>query len=228
MNYTEALSFSFQDEEGLKKLFIGGIFAFISIFAALIFLTGFIIMGYYIGLLRNVMQGVEKPLPRWDKWSKIIVDGLLGGIICLIYFFVIGGIAAIMIVSVVEDPGMQDFEMVMAIIVISLAALFSLSMLSNLGLARFAATNDFGSAFSLVEIFRVLRDDLGTYLTISVFTLILNAVLFMVGLGIFSPFTNFWGLVVQAHLIGQCIRKAGERTTTLQSALPAGGSPQAI
>jgi len=209
MNYTEALSFSFQDDEGLKKLLIGGIFVFISLFAGLFFITGFIVMGYYIGLLRNVMEGVEKPLPKWDSWSKIIVDGLLGGIICLIYFVFIGGMGAIMIYSIAEDPGMQDFEMVMTIIVISLLILFSLSILCNLGLARFAATNDFGAAFSLVEIFRLLRNDFGNYITISIFSFILNSVLFLAGLGILSPFTNFWGLVVQAHLFGQCIRRAG-------------------
>lgn len=228
MNYTEALSFSFQDEEGFKKLLIGGIIAFVSLFTGLIFITGFFIMGYYINLLRNVMQGIEKPLPRWDNWSKLIVDGLLGGIISLIYFIVIGGLAAIMIYSVVEDPGMRDFEMVMAIIVISLLALFSLTILCSLGLARFATTNDFASAFNLTEIFRLLRNDFGNYLSISIFSFILNAVLFFAGLGIFSPFTNFWGLVVQAHLIGQCVRRAGEQPVTLHPAVPTSGSPQVL
>lgn len=226
MNYTEALSFSFQDDEGLKKLLVGGIFVFISFFAGLIFITGFIVMGYYIGLLRNVMEGVEKPLPKWDNWSKIIVDGLLGGIIYLVYLVVIGGMAAIMIYSVVEEPGMQDFEMVMAIIAISLLAVFSLTILTNIGLARFAATSDFGAAFSLVEIFRLLRNDFGNYLTISIFSFILNSVLFLAGLGILSPFTNFWGLVVQAHLIGQCVKKAGEQPAAVEPAELSGGLPR--
>jgi hypothetical protein len=226
MNYTEALSFSFQDEEWPKKLLIGGLFAFISLFAGLIFILGFFSMGYYVGLLRNVMQGNEKPLPRWDNWSKIIVDGLLGGIICLVYLVVIGGVAAIMIISVVEEPGMQDFEMVMAIIVISLLALFSLSILCNLGLARFAATNDFGAAFGLVEIFRLLKNDFGNYVTISIFSFILNAVLFLAGLGVFSPFTNFWGMVVQAHLFGQCVRRAGEEPAAVEPEELSGGLPR--
>ncbi len=226
MNYTEALSFSFQDEEWPKKLLVGGIFAFVSLFAGLIFILGFFTMGYYIGLLRNVMEGSEKPLPSWSNWSKIIVDGLLGGIIFLVYLVIIGGMAAIMIYSVVEEPGMQDFEMVMAIIVISLLALSSLSILCNLGLARFAATNDFGAAFGLVEIFRLLKNDFGNYLTISIFSFILNAVLFLAGLGIFSPFTNFWGMMVQAHLFGQCVRKAGEQPAAAEPAGLSGGLPR--
>lgn len=218
MNYTEALSFSFQDEDGLKKLLIGGVFLFVSLFAGLIFITGFIVMGYYIGVLRNVMQGSEKPLPRWDNWSKIIVDGLLGGIIFLIYFVIIGAIAAIMIYSVAQDPGMRDFETVMAIIVISFLTLFSLSIFTNLALARFAMTNDFGASLSFVEIFRLLKSDFGNYLSISIFSFILNAVLLLAGLGILSPFTNFWGMVVQAHLIGQCVKRASEQRTTPQTA----------
>jgi len=216
MNYSEALSFTFQDEEWVKKLAIGGLFVFVSFYLGLFFITGFVVAGYYIGLLRNVLKGEEKPLPQWTKWEKIFVDGILGAIISFIYFLFIGGIAALMIVSVVNDPGIQDFEMGMAIAVISLLALLSLSILTNLGLARFAATNDFGAAFSFSEIFRLLKNDFGNYLSIVIFSFILNAILFLAGLGILSPFTNFWGLVVQAHLFGQCVRGAQEPTTAVQ------------
>jgi len=90
---------------------------------------------------------------------------------------------------------------------------------ANYGLIQFAATENFGSAFSLSGIFTLIKNDLGNFLAIMIFSSILNAILFLAGLGILSPFTNFWGLVVQAHLFGQCAKGLQSTTpTALQSA----------
>ncbi|MCH7680508.1 DUF4013 domain-containing protein [candidate division KSB1 bacterium] len=77
MNYSEALSFTFQDKEWLKKIGLGGFFALISFYAGLFFIFGFFLVGYYIGVLRNVMNDEESPLPDWSNMSKIFVDGLM-------------------------------------------------------------------------------------------------------------------------------------------------------
>jgi hypothetical protein len=217
MNYSEALSFAFQDEQWAKKIAIGGLFTFIAVFSGILFFFGFLALGYYIGVLRNVMSGESKPLPEWKNWGKFIADGLLGCIIFLAYFLVIGGITALLIVQVATEPGFQDFERVLLIVSISLVALFSLTILTNIGLVQFAATNDFGAAFNLAEIFRSLRNDFANYLTIVIFSAILNCILFLVGIAIFSPFTNFWGLVVQAHLFGQSAKSVHAPSAAVQS-----------
>jgi hypothetical protein len=64
----------------------------------------------------------------------------------------------------------------------------------------------------------LLKNDFGNYLTIVIFTSILNAMLFLAGLGIFSPFTNFWGYMVQAHLFGQYAKGVQATTPAVQSA----------
>jgi hypothetical protein len=210
MNYTEALSFTFQDENWAKKIAIGGLFNFISFYVGLFFIVGFIVVGYYVGALRNVMKEEAKPLPEWTNWTKIFTDGILGGIIGLIYFLFFAGIAAVMIVSMVHEPGMRGAEQAMSVAVVSILALLGLFVFANVGVMRFAETNDFGAAFNFAEIFRVLKNNFGNLVTIAFFSFILNAVLFLAGLGILSPFTNFWGLMVQAHLLGQCARTVQE------------------
>ena len=205
MNYSEAISFPFQDEKWAKKILTGGLFVILSSLG-LVFVTGFGVMGYYIGLLRQVMAGEEKPLPEWNNWPKIFADGLLGGIIAFIYLLIIGGVMAFSIVQLVDEPGLRDAELALTITVVAVVGILSLSVLTNLALARFAATDDFRSAFGFPEMWRLLLGNFGNYLSISVFSLILNGLLFLAGLGIFSPFTNFWGLVVQAHLFGQAAR----------------------
>ncbi|MFQ5676872.1 MAG: DUF4013 domain-containing protein [bacterium] len=206
MNYSEALSFTFQDKEWLKKTAIGGFFAMISFYGGLVFIFGFFLMGYYVGIIRNVMKGEETALPDWSNMSKIFVDGLLGSIITLIYFVVIGGICALIITRVAMDPYIEEYEVVLSCIATSLLTLFALGLFINFGLIQFAATENFGAAFSLSGIFALIKKDLGNFLAILIFSFILNGILFLAGLGILSPFTNFWGMIVQAHLMGQFAR----------------------
>ncbi|MCG8607488.1 DUF4013 domain-containing protein [bacterium] len=217
MNYSEALSFTFNDEDWLKKLGIGGLFALLSVYAGLFFILGFFIMGYYIGVLRNVMKGEEKPLPDWSDMGKIFVDGLLATIITLFYFVVIGGICAMMIVNVANDY-MPDHERVLLIIFISLATLVALTFFINYGLMQLAATNNFAAAFQPASMIRLIKDNLGNFIAVTVFSITLNGLLFLAGLGIVSPFTNFWGLIVQAHLFGQVAKEIVPTTTAVQSA----------
>jgi len=143
----------------------------------------------------------------------------MGTIIILIYFIVIGGICALIITRVATDPYIQDYELAISCVLTSLLTLFALGFFINYGLIQFAATENFSSAFSLSGIFTLIKNDLGNFLAIIIFSSILNAILFLAGLGILSPFTNFWGLVVQAHLFGQCARGLqGTTPTALQSA----------
>jgi hypothetical protein len=218
MNYSEALSFTFRDQSWLKKMAIGGLIAFISLYAGLFFITGFFIMGYYIGILRNVMKEEDRPLPEWSDLGKIFVDGILGGIIFILYFIIIGLISAIPITQVAMDPYILGVEKGLTIAVISMITLLALYIFINIGLMQFAATNNFASAFNMSGLFRLLKGNFGNFLAIVIFSLILNGILFLAGLGIISPFTNFWGLVVQAHLFGQCARNLQETTTVVQSA----------
>ncbi|NIR52397.1 DUF4013 domain-containing protein [candidate division KSB1 bacterium] len=217
MNYSEALSFTFQDKDWLKKMAIGGLIAFISFYCGLFFIFGFPLVGYYVGVIRNVVKGEEQPLPDWADMSKIFVDGILGGIIFLVYFVVIGGICALLIVSVANQY-MPDHEKALLITLISVFTLLALTVFINFGLIQFAATDNFGSAFSLPGIFQLVKSHLGEFLAISMFSLILNGILLLAGLGILSPFTNFWGMVIQAHLFGQCAKAMHPVTTAVQSA----------
>ncbi len=206
MNYSEALSFAFQDEEWLKKMAIGGLLILVSFYFGLIFIFGFFILGYYIGIMRNVIHDTEKSLPDWHHWSKLFIDGIMGAVILLIYFVIIGGLCALMIVSICTQAYFPQVEMVMSIVSVSLMTLFLLMFFTNFGLLQFALTDNFASAFDISALLRIIKNGFGHFLAIIIFSLILNAILLFAGLGFFSPFTNFWGLVVQGHLFGQCAK----------------------
>lgn len=78
MDIGKALTFITEDERYLEKLGIGVALLLISAVASFAFigiLGGFILAGYSLRLLKNVRDGVEKPLPEWDQWSDDLVRG---------------------------------------------------------------------------------------------------------------------------------------------------------
>jgi len=203
MNYSQALSFTFDDPQWVRKIAIGGLIAFLSFYFGLIIFLGFLLIGYYLQVIRNVSRNEEVPLPDWSDLGKIFLDGILGSIILFVYVVLIGGIGAIAIVYFATHPYIHQAEMVLGIISVSLTMIVAITVLGNLALVQFALTGNFGAAFSFSVLSDVLKRQGGNLFAITVFSLILNGILLCVGLGIFSPFTNFWGLVVQAHLFGQ-------------------------
>jgi len=217
MNYSTALSYIFQDKDWLKKTVLGGFFLFIAAFSGgILFFAAFFSIGYYVSVLRHVMQGAEKPLPEWDNnWGKFFTDGLMGALIIFVYLIVIGGLGAIIIVNFAMSD-MADYEKVLGIVCTALGILLGLTIMGNLGLMQFAATNDFAAAFRLPEISQMLKNDFGNFVTIVLFTSLLNAILFLAGLVVFSPFTNFWGYMVQAHLFGQFAKGVNSTVPAMQ------------
>lgn len=205
MDYSEAMSYMFRDEDWIKKIIIGGLIGFISAYSGVLFFIAFLLVGYYVGILRNVSKKEETVLPEWNNWNQILVDGILGSMIILVNFIVIGGITAILIVLVATDAFSPGYQKGLLITLISVAALFTLSIISNLGLIQFSRTNNVGEAFNFKTMKDFLSGNFGNFIAITIFSTILNLVLFVVGLGIFSPFTNFWGVTVQGHLFGQCV-----------------------
>jgi hypothetical protein len=208
MNYSEALSFAFQDKDWAKKAALGGFCLFIAVFSGILFFIGFFALGYYLGILRNVIHGNEKILPEWENnWGKFFADGLMGAIILLINVLVIGGVCAAIIVALATSSDLADYEMVLGIVFTAIATAVCLIVTTNLCFIQFAKTNDFAAAFRFAEIADLLKNDFANFVTIVIFVSILNAILFLAGLGIFSPFTNFWGYMVQAHLFGQYAKR---------------------
>jgi hypothetical protein len=217
MDYAEAMSFMFRDKDWVKKVLIGGGIGFVCIYSGILFFLIFILVGYYVGVIRNASGAKEVALPDWKEWNQIIVDGILGSIIVLIHLIVIGGILAILIVLIANDILLPDYQKGILITLIVCSAIFALTIFSNLGIIQFSRSGNFAEALSLRKVFRFLKDNFGNFIAITIFSLILNLVLFLVGLGIFSPLTNFWGLIVQAHLFGQCVSLKQNAATALQT-----------
>ncbi|MBE2222959.1 MAG: DUF4013 domain-containing protein [Anaerolineae bacterium] len=69
MDIGKAFSFITEDEKWVEKLGIGALIGMIPI-------ANFAAFGYQVQIARNVWHGEERPLPTWDEFGKMFVDGL--------------------------------------------------------------------------------------------------------------------------------------------------------
>jgi hypothetical protein len=208
MDYTQSLSFAFEEPEWARKLLIGGLLAWLSLFTGIFLFIGvFIIAGYALGVIRNVVRDEATILPAWGDFGRIFIDGLLAVIIAVVYAVILGAAGALYFVFTATATDLPGGPMALAII--SGAVLLYLALKLSIGVAqiRLAASNNLGEALNFRLIVQDIRADLPALLSIVLFTSILHLILFLAGLGIISPFLNFWGLIVEAHLFGQYGRR---------------------
>jgi len=72
MDVGKAFSYVFQDKQWIGKIVIGAVLSFFSFLLIPIPL----IMGWSVGITRNVMDGLEDPMSAWEDWGKLFSDGL--------------------------------------------------------------------------------------------------------------------------------------------------------
>jgi len=78
MDIGKSFSFPFEDRQWISKLGLGAVIAMVPI-------LNFAWTGYMVDLIRNVMNGVQEPLPNWDDIGKKFTDGLILTLASLVY-----------------------------------------------------------------------------------------------------------------------------------------------
>lgn len=88
VDFGKAFSFFTEDEKWLEKLGIGTGLILVSTILSVVLvgiLGFFILAGYCLRLLQNVRDGVEKPLPEWDRWGDDLTAGLKLTVVMFLY-----------------------------------------------------------------------------------------------------------------------------------------------
>ena len=78
MDIGKAFAFLGEDEDWIKKLGLGALFAMIPI-------VNFAVFGYHIQIARNVANDEERPLPTWDDFGAYLGDGLRLFAVMMVY-----------------------------------------------------------------------------------------------------------------------------------------------
>jgi hypothetical protein len=227
MDIGKSFTFMFDDERWITKILVGGLFIL-----ACMFLVGIpFVVGYMLRTTRNVMNGVEKPLPEWDNLGEMFKEGL---ILCLIYFvwlipvWIVSCLMTIVAAAAGNSYDAQGIVGVLSICTscISLVWWIVIALVTPAVFIRFAKTPEFASGFAFSALWEFTRDNIGNVI-IAVLIGWVAALISSVGLVlcvIGMIFTSFWAYLVQVHLYGQIYAKrkgGGPQEPVAQLDIPA-------
>jgi hypothetical protein len=78
MDIGKSFSYPFEDQQWVSKLGLGAVISLVPI-------LNFAMTGYMIGIVRNLMNDAQEPLPTWDDLGTKFMDGLMLVLAGLVY-----------------------------------------------------------------------------------------------------------------------------------------------
>lgn len=173
MDLAKAFTYVTEDERWINKLLI----ALIVTFFSFLIIPMFFLIGYAVAITRNVKDGVEKPLPEWDDWGGLFMDGLYVFIAQFVYtlpFWLLACIAAVATgglgaISDSSDPNMLAAAMgTTGLILACLGLLFAVALffISPAIIVQYVITGEFGACFRFGEVLGIARQSIGDILMV--------------------------------------------------------------
>lgn len=234
MDVSIAATFFKDDARWVGKLLIAAVLVF---FSFLLIPIPFL-AGYSLAISRNVMNGDPEPLPEWDDWGKLFMDGLYVVIAQFVYTLPFWLLACVGFGAAIFSGGLSEFSEEAA--VTALLATFGLTLCLGalLWLAlivitpaiyiQYVRTDEFAACFRFGEVFGIAREYIGDILITIVFALVASVVLglvtsvlsFIPCLGwlltlVVTALTGPWLMTAIGHLYGQIAAKMGGKEEKL-------------
>jgi len=200
----------------VQKVLLGGVF----MLASVVIVGIFFVYGYFARLVRNVIEGVQYPLPSWDDLGDYFMEGLRLFAVCMVYLLPIIVLAMMFIIpaiamEVTDNETFQNMGEMMSSCIWCLMAPLSLAMAVWLPAALLMAVVDrrFGAAFEFGRIWSFMKANAGNYVLAYIAWLVARFIapfgFFLLCIGI--VFTFFWSFCVGAYAFGQMYRLSLKR-----------------
>jgi len=212
-DFMRPFAFVFDDPRWLPKILVGGLFYLLGF----LIIGFFFIMGYQARLARNVIAGVQNPLPEWDDLGEYFAEGLrLVGVV-LVWIIPIMGIVMLLIVpgAILSESSNEVAEGIggclagtMWCLMFPLSLAVTFFMPASLLMA--VVEKRFGAAFEFDRIWPFIKDNIGDYLLALVVYFVAR---FIGGFGIILLcigviFTAFWAMCITTYGYAQVYRRA--------------------
>jgi len=206
MDFGQAFTFVFDDEDWIKKIGIGGLLSLIPI------IGWFLVFGWGVEITKRVISKDAEVLPDWEDFGGFLTRGFLAFVVAFVYMLPVtilsgcsGGLSALA-QSYGEDAMVQAAWVVTSCIS-CLTFIYSIAayLILPAAIANYAVTNELGEAFKLGEIYAMVRDNLGTYAMVLLGGMVAGLVsglgLIACVIGVF--FTAVYAMAINGHLWGQ-------------------------
>lgn len=207
MNFGLSFSYIFDDPDWFKKLLIPAL-------CLLIPVVGWMVtLGWALKVTRNVIDGVAHPLPDLD-FGNDILRGFFAFLISFIYSLPVSLFSSV--AGWIDGWNMGHIDLAlwgygMFTNVIGLIAFLlglATTFFSMGAIANYIAKDDFGAAFQLGEVWKMLTSNFGDWLLVALGTMLAVGIIGPIGavacvIGIIL--TLAFGLAVMGHLMGQAV-----------------------
>ena len=209
-DFVKPLAFVFEDPQWIQKMLMGGLFSL----ASIVLIGIFFVYGYLARLVRNVVAGVEHPLPEWTDLGDMFAEGAMLFVASLIYtipfIFLVFLTIPFSVLADVDNAGAHilgcgGLAMLMLVL---LPVGFALAVWVPAAMLHAAVKRDFKAAFDFRTIALFLRNNALNYILAYVDWLVarfaapLGLILCCVGVVL----TGFWSMAVGAHAFAQAYR----------------------
>lgn len=228
MDVAKAFTFVTEDERWIGKIGIGAAISLVSFLIIPIPL----LVGYLVGITRNVKKGMERPLPEWDDFGQLFQDGLsvmVGQIVYTLPFWVIMCLALFTTGALGSLAEMSEDAAIAGIVAtwglvgcLFIVFLLALLFLSPAIVIQYVRTNEMGAMFRFGEVVAIARENAGDIVIAALASfaasLVLSAVLGVVNIipclgQIISVVVGIaagpYLTAVTGHLYGQIAAKEG-------------------
>lgn len=235
MDLGKAFTFFYEDQQWLTKIAIGSLIVLLSPFLLMVPLL--LLYGYEIAITRNVIKGVEHPLPAWEDWAGFFKDGAYLFLAKLVYalpLLLLMCISFGVFILPAFSGGSEDLAAALAGTAFIIWLLLS-CLLVLLGLAfaiispiiniQYVRSNDLSTCFRFGEIWGMVRDNFGDLAMIVLGIILANLIISVVAsvsvITICGPFIlglagPVWTRMISGHLTGQLARKLDGKAPAME------------
>jgi hypothetical protein len=209
-DFLKPLTFVFEDPRWFQKIVFGGLFSL----AGVILIGIFFVYGYLARLVRNVVAGVDYPLPEWEDLGDMFSEGAMLFVASLIYMIPFFSLVALSVpFSVLADVDNAAAQILgggglVILMLIFIPVGFALAVWLPAALLHAAVKRDFRAAFDFRTIALFLRNNALNFVLayldwlVARFAAPLGLILCCVGVVL----TGFWSVAVGAHAFAQVYR----------------------
>ncbi len=224
MDFGKAFSFVFEDEDWVKKIAVGGLISLIPVIGI------FLVLGWGVEITKRVINGDAEVLPDWSDFGGYLSRGFMVFVIAFIIFLPViliqsCGSGLPFLTDSYDQEALTTALWVLTACFTCITILYSIVayMILPAAVARYAATGDFGAAFKLGEIFKVVRNNLGTYAMVLLGGIVASLVasLGTIACVIGVLFTTVYSFAINGHLWGQAYNVSGSSAADSAEPVPA-------
>jgi hypothetical protein len=216
----KALTFVTEDDRWIIKILIGGVLVFLSF----LIIPILFVQGYLVHIVRNVMDGVEEPLPEWEQWGKLLKDGFnltVAGLVytlpiwllmcCSFMFFIPAAVSEGGVAEIMAAIGVTAMVLMSCLLFLFIIAF---TLIEPAITIQYAREDSLSACFRFSEVLGMTRDNIADIIIAVAIILGLSFVLSLVGIvpiigWIISIFASVYVIFVSGHLFGQIGTKVG-------------------